>query len=101
MFQSSTILFCLPLLISVEFKQDLVPSNMFKPSSICFTGRYKAAFLLWILFVICVSSHNVLSVPCSLVITCGERADLLALLYAMFSCVFTTFPCGVLGRVST
>ena len=26
-------------------------------------------------------------------------ADLLALLYAMFSCVFVSFPCGVLGWV--
>ena len=28
--------------------------------------------------------HTVLSVPCSLVVTCWERADLLALLYVMF-----------------
>ena len=28
-------------------------------------------------------------VPCSLVVTCWERADLLALLCAMFSCVFS------------
>ena len=43
--------------------------------------------------------HAFLSVHCSLVVTCWERADLLALLYVMFSCVFVTFPCGVLGRV--
>ena len=36
------------------------------------------------------------SVYCSLVVTCGERADLLAILCVMFSCVFVTFPCGVL-----
>ena len=33
---------------------------------------------------------------------CGhlfEMADLLALLYVIFSCVFVTFPCGVLGQV--
>ena len=41
--------------------------------------------------------HAVLSVLCSLVVTCRERADLLALLYVMFSCVFVTFPYGVLG----
>ena len=40
-----------------------------------------------------------LSVHCSLVVTCLERADLLALLYVMFYCVIITFPCGVLGQV--
>ena len=29
----------------------------------------------------------------------GERADLLAFLYVMFSCGFVTFPFGVLGQV--
>ena len=38
-------------------------------------------------------------VYCSLVVTCWERANLLALLYVMFSCVFVTFPSGVLGQV--
>ena len=33
--------------------------------------------------------HTVLSVPCSLAVTCCERADLLALLFVMFSCVFS------------
>ena len=28
-----------------------------------------------------------------------ERANILALLYVMFSCVFVTFICGVLGQV--
>ena len=43
--------------------------------------------------------HAVLSVPCSHLVTCWERADLLALLYVMFSCDFVTFPYGVLGQV--
>ena len=43
--------------------------------------------------------HTVLSVPCSLVVSCWERADLLALLCVMFSCVFVTFPYHVLGQV--
>ena len=43
--------------------------------------------------------NAVLFVHCSLVVTCWERADLLALLYVMFSCVFVTFPYGVLGQV--
>ena len=38
-------------------------------------------------------------VSCSLVVTCWERADLLALLYVMFSCVFVTFPHAVLDQV--
>ena len=48
------------------------------------------------MFQVC---HAFLSVHCSLVVTCWERANLLALLYVMFSCVFATFPCGVLGQV--
>ena len=34
-----------------------------------------------------------------IVVTFWERANLLALLYVMFSCVFVTCPCGVLGQV--
>ena len=41
--------------------------------------------------------HAVLSVHCSLVGCCWEKAILLALLYVMFSCV--TFPSDVLGQV--
>ena len=48
-------------------------------------------------YLICFNA--LLSVPCSLVITCWERADLLALLCDVFSCVFVTFPYGVLGQV--
>ena len=40
-----------------------------------------------------------MSVPCSLVVTCQERANLLALLNVMFSCVFVSSQCGVLGQV--
>ena len=43
--------------------------------------------------------HAFLSVHCSHVVTCWERASLLALLYVMFYCVFVTFPRGVLGQV--
>ena len=32
-------------------------------------------------------------------VTCWEKADILALLCAMYYCVFVTFPCGVLGQV--
>ena len=43
--------------------------------------------------------YAVLSVPCNLVITCWEKADLLALLCVVFSCVFVTFPYGVPRQV--
>ena len=43
--------------------------------------------------------HAVLSVQCSLVVTCWVTAGLLALLYVMFSYVFVTSPYGVLGKV--
>ena len=53
-------------------------------------------FLL-LMFRVC---HALLSVHCSLVVTCWEMAkDLLALLYVIFHCGFVTFSCGVLGQV--
>ena len=52
----------------------------------------------FLLFMFCVC-HAFLSVHSSIVVTFWERANLLALLYVMFSCVFITFPCGVLGQV--
>ena len=36
---------------------------------------------------------------CSLVVTCWERANLLALKFVIFNCVFVTFPCVVQGHV--
>ena len=41
--------------------------------------------------------HGFLSVHCSIVVTCLEGSNLLAHLYMMFSCVFATLSCGVLG----
>ena len=38
------------------------------------------------------------SVHCYLVVTCLERADLLALVCDVY-CIFVTFPCGILGQV--
>ena len=43
--------------------------------------------------------HAFLSVNCSLVVICWERANLLALLCVMLYCVFVTFLCSVLGQV--
>ena len=48
-------------------------------------------------FVSCVS-HAFTSVHCCLVITCWERADLLAFVGDVY-CSFVTFPCGILGHV--
>ena len=65
-----------------------------------FTGCSKAVLLLWIFFLICVSCLFCYLV-CSLQ-PCGHmlpRAEVLALLCVMFSCVFVTFPYGVLGQV--
>ena len=86
--------------LCTQVRVRLVPSNMLKPYSIflmivprwCF---FCGSFLL-IVFHVC---QAVLSVPCSLVVTWWERADLLALLYVMISCVFVTFPYEVLGQV--
>ena len=75
-----------------------------KPSSKNFTDRSKAVglLLLWIICVFCVAfvSHAFASFHCCLVVTSWERADLLAHVCDVY-CVFATFPCGILGQVST
>ena len=43
--------------------------------------------------------YAVLSVFCSLVMTCLERAELLALFCVVLSCIFVILPYGVLGQV--
>ena len=48
-------------------------------------------------FVSCVP-HAFASVRCCFVVTCWERADLLALAGDV-NCIFVTFPCGILGQV--
>ena len=48
-------------------------------------------------FVSCVS-HALASVHCSLVVTCWERADLLALVGDVY-CIFVTLPYCILGYV--
>ena len=40
-----------------------------------------------------------MSAHCSPVVTCWERASLLALMYVMLSCIFVTFLRGVLFQV--
>ena len=51
---------------------------------------------LCFVYLVC---HAFLSVLCSLVVALCEMADLFSRLCLMFSCVFVTFPCGVLGKV--
>ena len=42
-------------------------------------------------------SHDFASVHCCLLVTCWERADLLALVVDVY-CIFVTFPCGIYPR---
>ena len=49
------------------------------------------------IFVTCVS-HAIASTHCCLVVTCWERADILALVGDVI-CAFVTFTCGILGQV--
>ena len=78
------------VLIHIRIKGD-----MFKPSD-----HSKAVLLVLFMFHVCLCYAS-LSVPCSLVITCLERIDPLALVCMMFSFIFVTFPCGVPGQVGT
>ena len=48
-------------------------------------------------FVSCVY-HAFASGHCCLVVTCWEKADLLALVGGVY-CIFVTFLCGILGQV--
>ena len=43
--------------------------------------------------------HAFMSVHFCLVVTCWERADLLALAFDVCVYVYVTFPCGILGQV--
>ena len=90
------------VLIHFRIKGEVCTIKKFKSySDILFTDRYNAVLLLLIIFVICVSHclYYYLFIPCRLVISCWEIADLLALLCVTFPCVFVTFSYGVLGQV--
>ena len=66
--------------------------NLSLPVKVFFTDRSKAVLLLWIVFVSYASFDvccNVVSVLCSIVVTCWERADLLAIVCVL---CFVTFP---------
>ena len=82
----------------------LSPLNWFKPSFDNFANRSKAVLFvdLFCYFLYHVYlCYTILSVPCSLVIPCWDKADLLPLLHDVFSCVFVTFPYGILGQFGT
>ena len=48
--------------------------------------------VLCLVFLMCASVH------CCFVVTCWERADLLALVGDVY-CIFVAFPCCILGQV--
>ena len=58
---------------------------------------YCGKFLLF-MFHLCLY-YAALSVPCNIVITCWEMADILTLLCVVFSCVFVTLPYFVPGQL--
>ena len=77
---------CFPY--SVRFRLGLSPPVKY------FTDRSKAVLLLWIFYVFvlsCVCYVLCASVYMCFVVTCWERADLLALFCGVF-CEFVTFP---------
>ena len=76
-----------------ELRVSLVPFDMSKASSDIFADDSKAVLLL--LHVTCYLCYANLAVPCSLVITCWERTDLLVLFHVVFSCVFASSPAKI------
>ena len=50
------------------------------------------------MFFVSYVSHAFVSVRCCLVVTCWEKADLLALVGDVY-CIFVTFPCVILGQM--
>ena len=72
----------------------LLNENFYWHSVKYFTDRSKAVLLLWIFYVFvlsCVCYVLCASVYMCFVVTCWERADLLALVCGVF-CEFVTFP---------
>ena len=86
----------------IDIRIRFVLLNMFKPSSILLLTVLRGCFFcgsfLLFMFHVCLC-YVILSVSCSLVTTCWDRTDLLALLCVVISCACVTFPYGVLGQV--
>ena len=78
-----------------------VPKKKLSPPVFVLTVPRRCFFcgsLLLFIFHVCLC-YTGLSVPCNLVSTCWNRADLLTFLCVMLSCVSVTFPYGVLGQM--
>ena len=84
-------------LVHIEIKCEFGALNWFKPVKY-FTDRSKAVLLLWIFYVFSVLCLLCVSVYICFVVTCWERADLLALVCGVLLCV-CHFPIGILGQV--
>ena len=85
------------------FYVSVVLVNQISPPVKYFTDRSKAVLLLWIFYVFvlsCVCYVLCASVYMCFVVTCWERADLLALVCGVF-CEFVTFPLVSLVRCGT
>ena len=50
------------------------------------------------MFLVFCVSNAFASVHCCILVTCWERAGLLALVDVVY-CIFVTFPCGILAQV--
>ena len=83
-----------------ELRVRLALWNQFKPSSKYFYWPFQGntSFVDHFCFFVSCVSHAFASLHCCLVVTCWERADLLALVGDVY-CIFVTFPCGILGQV--
>ena len=81
--------------------QNYLKVSNYKKSSNFFLLTFQggASFVDHFFYIYVLCFYAILSVHCSLVFTYWERANLLALMYAILSCVFVTFPYGVLGQV--
>ena len=88
---------CAPLVADLFlfcYERDFMMSLSDFPPVKYFTDRSKAVLLLWIFYVFvlsCVCYVLCASVYMCFVVTCWERADLLALVCGVF-CEFVTFP---------
>ena len=87
------------VLIYIRIKGEVGTVKLVITSSNFLTDRSEAVLILRIFFICICLCHVVLPVSCSLVVTCWERADVSALLYVAFCCVFVSFPYNVLGQV--
>ena len=80
------------VLLHIRTKEEVTTVNIFKPPVIVLLTVPRWCFisgtLLLLMFRVCLC-YAVLSVSCSLVVTCWDRADLFALLCSV-CCVFVT-----------